>query len=154
MIILLNLQSAILTGGSLNQSSAELDKFASGMVSSPSPLQRRGSSRLTSPVQVAQVGIVTPHDAGKRSTSDYEFYASEVKGDGSRQPGWNIGGEGSAPKEPALDTEATVARDTFVGMLETVSRTKDSIGRATRQAMDCAKHRMADQVFNTVLASA
>lgn len=48
--------------------------------------------------------------------------------------------------EAAVDTEATIARDTFVGMLETVSRTKESIGRTTRQAMDCAKHGIAEQV--------
>ncbi len=85
------------TGGSTALGSAELQKLTNSMVLSPSPLQRSGSSRLTSPVE---------HVPGS----------------------------------------ATVARDTFVGMLETLSRTKDSIGRATRQAMDSARHGIADQV--------
>jgi len=66
-----------------------------------------------------------------------------------RHAGWNSSVDersGVLSAEPTIDTEATIARDTFVGMLETVSRTKDSIGRTTRQAMDCAKHGIADQV--------
>lgn len=43
-------------------------------------------------------------------------------------------------------TEAAVARDAFEGMIETLSRTKESIGRATRQAIDCAKHGIANEV--------
>nr|GEY59980.1 hypothetical protein [Tanacetum cinerariifolium] len=43
-------------------------------------------------------------------------------------------------------TEAAVARDTFEGMIETLSRTKDSIGRATRHAIDCAKQGIANEV--------
>ena len=45
------------------------------------------------------------------------------------------------------DTEALVARDTFEGMLETLSRAKDSIARATRHALDCAKFGITDQVM-------
>lgn len=43
-------------------------------------------------------------------------------------------------------TEAAVARDAFEGMIETLSRTKESIGRATRHAIDCAKHGIANEV--------
>ncbi|XP_076891028.1 ENHANCER OF AG-4 protein 2-like [Bidens hawaiensis] len=43
-------------------------------------------------------------------------------------------------------TEAAVARDAFEGMIETLSRTKESIGRATRHAIDCAKHGIASEV--------
>lgn len=43
-------------------------------------------------------------------------------------------------------TEAAVARDAFEGMIETLSRTKDSIGRATRLAIDCAKYGIASEV--------
>lgn len=100
---------------------AEFEKITNNMVCSPSPSQRRGSSRLTSPVGQA---VVIDH------------------------AGWNSGVDerSGLSAEPAIDTEATIARDTFVGMLETVSRTKDSIGRTTRQAMDCAKHGIAEQV--------
>lgn len=43
-------------------------------------------------------------------------------------------------------TEAAVARDAFEGMIETLSRTKESIGRATRLAIDCAKYGIASEV--------
>jgi hypothetical protein len=42
--------------------------------------------------------------------------------------------------------EAAVARDALEGMLETLSRTKESIGRATRLAIDCAKYGIATEV--------
>lgn len=45
-------------------------------------------------------------------------------------------------------TEAAVARDAFEGMIETLSRTKESIGRATRLAIDCAKYGIANEVRN------
>ncbi|KAL2233172.1 UNVERIFIED_CONTAM: ENHANCER OF AG-4 protein 2, partial [Sesamum indicum] len=44
-------------------------------------------------------------------------------------------------------TEAAVARDAFEGMIETLSRTKESIGRATRLAIDCAKYGIANEKF-------
>ena len=44
------------------------------------------------------------------------------------------------------DTEATIARDTFEGILETLSRTKESIGRASRHAIDCAKYILVVEV--------
>lgn len=43
-------------------------------------------------------------------------------------------------------TEAAVSRDAFEGMIETLSRTKESIGRATRLAIDCAKYGIASEV--------
>lgn len=43
-------------------------------------------------------------------------------------------------------TEAAVARDAFEGMIETLSRTKESIARATRLAIDCAKYGLATEV--------
>ena len=55
-----------------------------------------------------------------------------------------------SPREAILaeeQMEALVARDTFEGMLETLSRAKDSIARATRHALDCAKFGIVDQVF-------
>ena len=44
------------------------------------------------------------------------------------------------------DTEAEIARDTFEGMLEMLSRTKESIGRTSRHAIDYAKYRLASEV--------
>ena len=44
------------------------------------------------------------------------------------------------------DAKAAIARHTFEGMLETLSRTKESIGRALRHAIDCAKYSLAGEV--------
>ncbi|KAF8082333.1 hypothetical protein N665_0832s0006 [Sinapis alba] len=48
-------------------------------------------------------------------------------------------------------TEAAVSRDAFEGMLETLSRTKESIGRATRLAIDCAKYGIASEVVELLI---
>ncbi|CAH9117521.1 unnamed protein product [Cuscuta europaea] len=48
-------------------------------------------------------------------------------------------------------TEAAVARDSFEGMIETLSRTKESIGRATRLAIDCAKYGIANEVVDLLI---
>lgn len=48
-------------------------------------------------------------------------------------------------------TEAATARDAFEGMIETLSRTKESIGRATHQAIECAKFNLANEVGDTFL---
>ncbi|KAF8009075.1 hypothetical protein BT93_J0152 [Corymbia citriodora subsp. variegata] len=48
-------------------------------------------------------------------------------------------------------TEAAVARDAFEGMIETLSRTKESIGRATRLAIDCAKYGIAHEVVELLI---
>ncbi|KAI5056695.1 hypothetical protein GOP47_0028513 [Adiantum capillus-veneris] len=62
-------------------------------------------------------------------------------------------GQNSSYKEVIFseDTEASVARDTFEGMLETLSRTRDSIARATRQALDCANFGMAGQIVELIV---
>lgn len=46
----------------------------------------------------------------------------------------------------AACVEANAARRSFEALLCTLSRTKDSIGRATRVAIDCAKHGIAREV--------
>ncbi|XP_009396154.2 ENHANCER OF AG-4 protein 2 isoform X1 [Musa acuminata AAA Group] len=48
-------------------------------------------------------------------------------------------------------TEAAVARDALEGMIETLSRTKDSIGRATRLAIECAKYGIAGEIVELLL---
>ncbi|KAL8093136.1 hypothetical protein AgCh_035138 [Apium graveolens] len=42
-------------------------------------------------------------------------------------------------------TEAVVAHDAFEGIIETLSRAKESIGRETRLAIDCAKYGIAGE---------
>ncbi|KOM46097.1 hypothetical protein LR48_Vigan06g140300 [Vigna angularis] len=48
-------------------------------------------------------------------------------------------------------TDAAIARDAFEGMIETLSRTKESIGRATRLAIDCAKYGIANEVVELLI---
>eukprot|EP00268_Persea_americana_P046940 TRINITY_DN4856_c0_g1_i5.p1 TRINITY_DN4856_c0_g1~~TRINITY_DN4856_c0_g1_i5.p1 ORF type:complete len:1289 (+),score=321.23 TRINITY_DN4856_c0_g1_i5:403-4269(+) len=49
--------------------------------------------------------------------------------------------------------EANAVWKSFKAVLETLSRTKDSIGRATRVAMDCAKYGIAGEVVKLLLRS-
>ena len=55
-------------------------------------------------------------------------------------------GQKSVGETLSGDTEAAIARDTFEGMLEALSRTKEIIGRASRHAIDCAKYSLASEV--------
>ncbi|KAH9620718.1 hypothetical protein KSS87_022026, partial [Heliosperma pusillum] len=63
----------------------------------------------------------------------------------SDEKGFSLGNP-SAGSTLSGGTEAAVARDAFEGMIETLSRTKESIGRATRLAIDCAKYGIANEV--------
>ena len=44
------------------------------------------------------------------------------------------------------DIESSISRDTLEGMLETLSRMKESIGRASPHAIDCSKYSLAGEV--------
>ena len=44
------------------------------------------------------------------------------------------------------DTKSTIARDTFEGMLEMLSRMKESIGKASCHAIDCSKYSLDVEV--------
>ncbi|KAL5223209.1 hypothetical protein ABZP36_027922 [Zizania latifolia] len=48
-------------------------------------------------------------------------------------------------------TDAAIARDTLEGMIETLSRTKDSIGRATRHAIECSKYGIAAEIVELLV---
>ncbi|XP_020573028.1 ENHANCER OF AG-4 protein 2-like, partial [Phalaenopsis equestris] len=48
-------------------------------------------------------------------------------------------------------SEVEVAREAFEGMIETLSRTRDSIRRATRHAIDCAKYGIANEVVELLI---
>jgi hypothetical protein len=63
-------------------------------------------------------------------------------------PGQNLS---SKEGMPGGDTEVSIARNTFEVLLESLSRTKESIARATRHALDCAKFGIAEQVFGLCL---
>lgn len=87
------------------------------------------SKNVASPSQVCQ---------SSNSQPDTEEFEGRRVSSGHRAAGGSLSG----------GTEAAVARDAFEGMIETLSRTKESIGRATRLAIDCAKYGIANEVNN------
>uniref|UniRef100_A0A0A9CVA0 HUA2 n=1 Tax=Arundo donax TaxID=35708 RepID=A0A0A9CVA0_ARUDO len=64
---------------------------------------------------------------------------------------------GKSPKprqtssSPSGGTDAAIARDALEGMIETLSRTKDSIGRATRHAIECSKYGIAGEIVELLI---
>lgn len=126
-------------GGSLSE------KVTGALVSSPSPTQGLGSSRLTSPVPSAN--LAHSQDVPK-SYADFTFPPG-TRADNSRWKSNSKDKTSAQAREGGYSTESTegaVARDTFTGMLETLSRTKESIGRASHHALECAKYGIAEQV--------
>ncbi|KAH9323709.1 hypothetical protein KI387_018348 [Taxus chinensis] len=127
-------------------------------MSSPSPF-RETSSHRSSPLQFhsgsmphedtknafARVESGSPRGNGQQwvTTDAMDLGLSEERKNSSERK--SIGGILSG------DTEAAVARDTFEGMLETLSRTKESIGRASRHAIDCAKYRIASEIVELLV---
>lgn len=75
-------------------------------------------------------------ESASQSQPDVEEPEERRTSSGNRAAGGSLSG----------GTEAAVARDAFEGMIETLSRTKESIGRATRLAIDCAKYGIANEV--------
>ncbi|KAK9076295.1 hypothetical protein SSX86_004628 [Deinandra increscens subsp. villosa] len=89
----------------------------------------------------APVSIIQPTPLGTGVTAQTEDQPDRAEfeertSSGHRHAGGSLSG----------GTEAAVARDAFEGMIETLSRTKESIGRATRHAIDCAKRGIASEV--------
>ncbi|KAI4373145.1 hypothetical protein MLD38_011304 [Melastoma candidum] len=85
----------------------------------------------------------------KSISSPAPAYASQYQhnGESTEDKRVNAGHKGSL----SGDTEAAVTRDAFEGMIETLSRTKESIGRATRLAIDCAKYGIAHEVVELLI---
>ncbi|KAG6490483.1 hypothetical protein ZIOFF_051781 [Zingiber officinale] len=81
-----------------------------------------------------------PHESSLSNKVDHEEYEHRISPE-YRPPGGSLSG----------GTEAAVARDALEGMVETLSRTKDSIGRATRLAIDCAKYGIADEIVELLI---
>ncbi|XP_042448164.1 ENHANCER OF AG-4 protein 2-like [Zingiber officinale] len=81
----------------------------------------------------------TPHEPSQTNKIDHEEYEHRIS------PEYRP--EGSL----SCGIEAAVARDAFEGMIETLSRTKDSIGRATRLAIDCAKFGIASEIVELLI---
>ncbi|KAL2545652.1 ENHANCER OF AG-4 protein 2-like [Forsythia ovata] len=98
------------------------------------------------------VQVLRPHSSLSSSSSDVrkssstnqhenEEFEDRIVNSGKRTAGGSLSG----------GTEAAVARDAFEGMIETLSRTKESIGRATRLAIDCAKYGIANEVVELLI---
>ncbi|OVA12095.1 PWWP domain [Macleaya cordata] len=134
------------------------DNFISSLISSGSMIQGRspgpvlavhsGSSIV---VQQDAIGFYahptlgSPSSHSRQFTSQHQLAPEEFEegrvSSGNRAPGGSLSG----------GTEAAVARDAFEGMIETLSRTKESIGRATRHAIDCAKYGIASEVVELLI---
>ncbi|KAK1438045.1 hypothetical protein QVD17_03846 [Tagetes erecta] len=97
-----------------------------------------------SPVSISAVQSITTGPGIMTRTDDQidsAEFAERSTGSGQHPAGGSLSG----------GTEAAVARDAFEGMIETLSRTKESIGRATRHAIDCAKHGIANEVVELLI---
>lgn len=84
--------------------------------------------------------LASPSNHGRQSASRNQLDIEEI--DERRVSS----GPTTAGGSLSCGTDAAVARDAFEGMIETLSRTKESIGRATRLAIDCAKYGIATEV--------
>ena len=123
---------------------SEVANLPANYIHSPS---HASNSLLNSPVHTRT--IIYPQDSEgmvhtPRATVASVLETPGISGDEVRaSPGQNL-----SSREAILggDTEVSVARDTFVGLLESLTRTKESIARATRHALDCAKFGIAEQV--------
>ena len=112
---------------------------------SPSPAVQSVASAINNTMQADvqgfahQTNLVSPtlgRQSGSQNQQDTEEIEERRASSGHMAAGGSLSG----------GTEAAVARDAFEGMIETLSRTKESIGRATRLAIDCAKYGIANEV--------
>ncbi|KAL3699060.1 hypothetical protein R1sor_017082 [Riccia sorocarpa] len=125
------------------------EKVSGALVSSPSPSQRLGSPRLNSPLP--NINLAPLQDLPKP-------YADFTSPPGTKNENlrWRSNGKDRSSVQSregghnAESTEGAVARDTFTGMLETLSRTKESIGRASHHALECAKYGIAEQIVEII----
>ncbi|CAF2129300.1 hypothetical protein BRARA_C04187 [Brassica rapa] len=81
------------------------------------------------------------HQSSSRNQNEVDDNEERRLSSGHKSAGGSLSG----------GTEAAVSRDAFEGMIETLSRTKESIGRATRLAIDCAKYGIASEVVELLI---
>ncbi|KAK8560755.1 hypothetical protein V6N13_026191 [Hibiscus sabdariffa] len=121
-----------------------------GVSSSPAlqPFPSAINNEVQADVQgfVHRTSIVSPPTLGHQSGSQNQQDTEEME-ERRSSSGRMAAGGGSL----SGGTEASVARDAFEGMIETLSRTKESIGRATRLAIDCAKYGIANEVVELLI---
>ncbi|KAE9595350.1 putative PWWP domain-containing protein [Lupinus albus] len=118
----------------------------------PSPSKLKPSLPLSSDfVQADLLGVNEQLTAVSPSTNEHHF-ASQNQLDSEENEDRRVGSVQRAV-EGSLSgsTEAAVALEAFEGMIETLSRTKESIGRTTRLAIDCAKYGVANEVVELLI---
>lgn len=126
----------------LSRSSSSCDSVVDGMVA---------------PDSVVSPKLINKEDtSGHGSLSNPMFYHRSATDDGTfyLQNGSKTPLDGSSKKVLSKymnHSEANAARRSFESMLCTLSRTKESIGRATRLAIDCAKYGIAGEVIDILL---
>ncbi|KAM1102030.1 hypothetical protein FF1_010869 [Malus domestica] len=119
---------------------------------SPSPSAVQGFLSISSTALQADIpgsnqltNVASPVTHGRHCVSQIQLDLEEISerrvSSGHRTAGGSLSG----------GTEAAVARDAFEGMIETLSRTKESISRATRLAIDCAKYGIANEVVELLI---
>ncbi|XVF84636.1 hypothetical protein PTKIN_Ptkin17bG0053100 [Pterospermum kingtungense] len=118
---------------------------------SPSPAVQPFPSAINNVMHAGVQGfshrnnVVSPSTVGRQSGSQNQHDTEEIEERRASSGPMAAGGCLSG------GTEAAVARDAFEGMIETLSRTKESIGRATRLAIDCAKYGIANEVVELLI---
>ncbi|XVE84746.1 hypothetical protein DITRI_Ditri17bG0037500 [Diplodiscus trichospermus] len=118
---------------------------------SPSPAVQPLPSAINNVMQADVLGfahrtnLVSPSTLGRQGGSQNQLDTEEIE---ERRAS---SGHMAAGDSLSGGTEAAVARDAFEGMIETLSRTKESIGRATRLAIDCAKYGIANEVVELLI---
>eukprot|EP01018_Ginkgo_biloba_P025613 Gb_39860 [translate_table: standard] len=131
----------------------ERDKIIPPFVLSPSPIQGGSSCRRSSPFQPLRSGVLADGEA--RDVFGHAESRSPESNTHAVDPETSEDGKTSSGRKSVLllssDAEAAIARDSFEGMLETLSRTRDSIGRATRLAIECAKYGIAGEVVQLLV---
>ncbi|XP_019455766.1 PREDICTED: ENHANCER OF AG-4 protein 2-like [Lupinus angustifolius] len=118
----------------------------------PSPCKLKSSLSVSSDFMQAdllgvneQLAVASPsineHHLASQNQLDSEENEDRRVGSVQRAVGGSLSGS----------TEAAVALEAFEGMIETLSRTKESIGRTTRLAIDCAKYGVANEVVELLI---
>ncbi|CAN8252068.1 unnamed protein product [Cochlearia groenlandica] len=113
---------------------------------SPSIVQNASAAAIPMPLVVQRhQHDSSPSNQGRQSSSGNQNETDDNEERRLSSGHKSVGGSLSG------GTEAAVSRDAFEGMLETLSRTKESIGRATRLAIDCAKYGIASEVVELLI---
>lgn len=125
------------------------DKAVCDSVSSPSSVRKMGAlDQASSPSPI----LIPPPLAGSRSqltlngTVDVSRGKKSIRVAEMEDPTTSSSSQRQKSSGKWANIEANSVRKSFECMLGTLSRAKESIGRATRLAIDCAKHGIAAEV--------